>query len=96
MISSKKITHSIIFFPKYEKIIIIKWFLSYRCGFAFIFPCFCLRLITACFVADLLRGVVVSSTVSFFVGFHVDISDDKIRFKRVIISNHICQYANFR
>ena len=40
-----------------------------------------------------LRRVVVSSRVSFFVGFRVDSSDDRVRFDRVIRSNLVRQYA---
>ena len=40
----------------------IKWFLLHRSGFAFVFSCFCRRLVVA--------GVMLS-TVSFFIGFHV-------------------------
>ena len=47
----------------------------------------------ACFVADLLWQVVVSLTVSFFVDFHINSSDRKIRSDRVIRSNHVRQYA---
>ena len=35
----------------------------------------------------------MSLTVSFFVGFYVDSSNDKIRFEIVIISNHVRQYV---
>ena len=41
-----------------------------------------------CFIADLLRQVVVSSTVRFFVVFCVDSSDDKILFNKVIVSKY--------
>ena len=41
-----------------------------------------------CFVADLLRQVVISSTVGFFVVFHVGSSDAKALFDKVIISNY--------
>ena len=39
---------------------------------------FCRRPIAACFVTDLLQRVVVSSTISSFVGFCVDRLDDKV------------------
>ena len=42
-----------------------------------------------CFVVDLLQWVVVSSTVSSFMGFRVDILDDKVKTDRVIKSNHV-------
>ena len=54
---------------------------------------FCRRPIAACFVADLLRRVVVSSTVSFFMGFRSGSSHDKVRFDIIIISNHVRQYV---
>ena len=41
----------------------------------------------ACFVVDLLKWVVVSSTVRLFVDFLVDSSYEKIQFNRVIKSN---------
>ena len=34
----------------------------------------------------------MSSTVSFFMGFHVSGSDDKVRFNRVIKLNYVNQY----
>ena len=36
------------------------------------------RIVALCFVVDLLQQVVVSSTVSFFVGFRVGNSDGKV------------------
>ena len=46
-----------------------------------------------CFAIDLLRRAVVLLTVSFFIGFRVGSSDDKVRFDMVIRSNSVCQYA---
>ena len=45
-----------------------------------------------CFVTDLMRLVVVSSMIDFFMGFYVDSSSDKVQYNKVIISNHIRQY----
>ena len=42
----------------------------------------------SCFVADLLRWVVVSSTVNFFMHFGIGSSNNK-----VIKSNHVHQYV---
>ena len=50
---------------------------------------FCRRPIAACFVVDLLQWVVVSSTISSFVGFCVDSLDDKVRSDKVIRSNNV-------
>ena len=47
----------------------------------------------AYFVANLLRQIIVSLTISFFVGFRINSSDDKVRFDRVIILNHIHWYV---
>ena len=47
----------------------------------------------SCFAVDLLRRVVVSSTISFFVGFQVDSSDDKVQSDKVIRSNPIHHYV---
>ena len=47
----------------------------------------------AYFVANLLRQIIVSLTISFFVGFRINSSDDKVRSDRVIISNHIHRYV---
>ena len=49
-------------------------------------------LIETCFQADLLRQIVVSLTVSFFVGFRVDSSNDKV-LSKVNISNLVRQYV---
>ena len=59
------------------------------------FPPFCLgfHLSFSCFIADLLRQIVVSSTVDCFVGFRVNNSYGKVSIDRVIISNHVHQYA---
>ena len=46
--------------------------------FSFVFSCFYHRPFAACFVTDLLRRVVVLSTVSFFVGSRVGSSNDKV------------------
>ena len=46
-----------------------------------------------CFVTDLLQQIVVSSTVTFFVGFLFDSLDYKARSDIIIISNPIYQYA---
>ena len=46
-----------------------------------------------CFVADLLRRLVVLSTVNFYMGFRIGNSDDKLRSDRIIKSNHVHQYA---
>ena len=43
-----------------------------------------------CFVIDLLQ-VVIMSTISFFMGFHVDSSDGKVRSDRVMKSNLILE-----
>ena len=48
------------------------------------------------FFVDLLRRVVVSLTVSFFVSFRVNSSDDKVRFDIVIRPNHIHQYVSYK
>ena len=47
-------------------------------GLSLFFLCFCYRLVMTCFVVDLLQWVVVSSILSFFMGFHVGSSDDKV------------------
>ena len=52
----------------------------------------CRQLVVTCYVADLLRRVVMSSAVSFFVSFHVYNSDYKVRSDRVIKSNLVYQY----
>ena len=41
-----------------------------------------------CFVTDLLRQVVVSSTVGFFMVFRVGSLVDKVLFDKVIVSNY--------
>ena len=63
--------------------------------FTFVFSCFYHRPIATCFIVDhnLLRLIVVSSTVSFFMSFLISSSDGKIRSDKVIISNHFCEYA---
>ena len=33
----------------------------------------------------------MSSMIGFFMGFHIDSSDDKVRSDKVIISNHVRQ-----
>ena len=76
----------------------IKRFFLHRSGFAFVFPLFFFFVffpwpIAACFVADSLRQVVVSSTIDFFVGFRVYNSDDKVQYDRVIKSNHVRKYT---
>ena len=53
---------------------------------------FCHLSVAACFVADWLQQVVVS-TVNFFMGFYVGSLDHKVRFDKVIKLNHIHQYA---
>ena len=42
-----------------------------RFKFAFVFSCFCCRLVVMCFIINLLRRVIVSSIVIIFVGFHI-------------------------
>ena len=54
---------------------------------------FCRQFVTTYFVVDLLRRVVVSSTVSFFVSSCVDNSEGKVCSDRVIKSNLVCQHA---
>ena len=61
----------------------------------FIFSCFYYRFIATCFVIDLLQLVVMSWTISLFMDFHFDSSYGKIRFNKVIISNHINQYIAY-
>ena len=46
-----------------------------------------------CFVTDVLQRVVVSSTISFFVSFHIGSLDDKVQSDRVVRLNPIHQYA---
>ena len=69
----------------------MKWFLSYRSGFAFGFSCFCCQPIAVCFAVNSLQQIVVLLMVSFFVGFRVDSSNNKSRSDRVIKSNLIHQ-----
>ena len=57
-------------------------------SFSFFFSCFFRQPIVKCFVANLLRQVVVSSIVGFFVVFRVGSSDDKVLFDKVIVSNY--------
>ena len=57
--------------------------LSIYCGM------FCHQFVTTCFFVDLLRSVVMSLTVIFFVDFHVGNSNEKNRSDRVIKSNQI-------
>ena len=78
------------FFPIKPFFSISIWVCLY---FSFVFLCFCHRLVIKCFVINLLRRVVMSSIVSFFMGFHVINSDNKVRSDRAIKSNHICQYG---
>ena len=59
------------------------------------FSCFCLQPMVTCFAVDLLQRVVMSSTISFFVGFRVDSSDDKVQFDKVIRSNPIHHYVRY-
>ena len=54
---------------------------------------FCRRFVTTCFIVNLLRWVVVSSMVSFFMGFHVGSLVGKIRSNKVIKSNSVCDHA---
>ena len=49
-----------------------------------------------CFVADLLQLVVVSSMVSFFMGFLIDNSYDKVRSNKVINILHIWNLTYLR
>ena len=80
------------FFPKFGFSFSIKWFVPYQSGFAFVFFVFLsLRLVLSLTCSG---QVIVSPTVSFLIGFHVDSSDRKIRSK-VIISNlnHVHQYV---
>ena len=63
-------------------------FLSSTC-----YDVFCRRTVAACFDTDLLRRVVVLSTVSFFVGFRIDNSNDKVQSNRVIRSNPVRRYV---
>ena len=46
-----------------------------------------------CFVINLLRWVVVSYTIRFFVGFRVDGSNEKVQFDKIIISNFVDRYV---
>ena len=46
-----------------------------------------------CFVINLLRRVVVSSMISFYMCFCFDNSDDNVRFDKVIKSNIVRHYA---
>ena len=55
--------------------------------------CFVFPLYFRVLVVNLLYQVIVLSTISLFIGFHVDSSNGKIRSNRIIISNHICQYV---
>ena len=43
------------------------------------------------FVINLLQRIVVSSIISFFVGFRIDSSYSKVRSNKVIISNPVHQ-----
>ena len=59
----------------------------------FFFSCFYHRIVVVCFVAYLLWREVLLSIISFFVGFCVDILDDKVQSDRIIRSNHVYQYV---
>ena len=61
----------------------LKWFLQYRIELSLFFHVF---------IVNLLRRVIISLKVNFFVYFRVNSSDDKIRSVRIIITNHIHQY----
>ena len=54
---------------------------------------FCRQSIATCFVTNLLRWVVVLSTVSFFVSFRAGNLDDKVQSDRVIRSNLVRRYV---
>ena len=57
---------------------------------------FCCQFVTACFVVDLLKRIVVSFKVSLFISFRVGSSNTKVSSdrNRVIISNYVRpQYA---
>ena len=75
-------------FPRFKFFFFpIEWFLP---GFSFVFlylfvflspmycGMFCCLPIMACFIIDLLRRIVVSLTVGFFIGFYVDSSDNRV------------------
>ena len=40
--------------------------------FSFVLLFFCGRVIGACFIIDILQQIIVSLTVSFFIGFRID------------------------
>ena len=54
---------------------------------------FCCRPVAACLVVDLLKQILVSVKVIFFVGFHIGNLDDKVQSDRVIRSNLVHQHA---
>ena len=86
-----EISHSIFFSPDlvfFSKKVIYFTSISVCLYFSFFFSCFFRQPIVKCFVADLLRQVVVSSIVGFFVVFRVGSSDDKVLFDKVIVSNY--------
>ena len=43
----------------------------FRSKFAFVFSCFCYRLVVTYFIINLLRWIIVSSIVILFVGCHI-------------------------
>ena len=62
----------------------------------FVVACFYHKPVAACFIANLLWRVVLSSMVSFFVGFHIDSLDDKIQSNKVIKSIQIWNLKYFK
>ena len=62
-------------------------------GLSLFFRVFIIDLFTACFITNLFQWVIMLSTVSFFVSFHIGNSNGKVRFDRVIKSNSVSQYA---
>ena len=88
-----EITPSIVFFSISVFFFSNKVVFPHQYGFSFVFSCFYHRLVATCFVVDLLWWSVVSSTISFFVGFHVTSSNVKVQSNRVIRSNNVRQYA---
>ena len=56
------------------------------------FSCFYRKHVTMCFVINLLQQVVMSSTISLFMGFALTIQMTKFD-PRIIRSNNVCQYT---
>ena len=67
--------------------------LIWVCICFFFFFSFSHRTVAACFVAELLWRIVMSLTVSFFIGFRVGNLDGEFLSNKVISSNHVRQYA---